>query len=83
MEKVDLVLIEGFKSNHHPKLEVYRSVVGKNLMASDDNTIVAVASDKALAIEGTACLDLNEIPAIADYIIANCGIQRQVNNGTA
>ncbi len=73
MEKVDLVLIEGFKNYGHTKLEVYRPVVGKALMASDDHNIVAVASDESLTLEGTTCLDLNNIPAIADYIIEHCG----------
>ena len=82
MEKVDLVLIEGFKSYGHAKLEVYRPDVGKTLMASDDKSIVAVASDVSLVVNGATCLDLNDISAIADYIVTHCGFSNQVQNGT-
>ena len=83
MDNVDLVLIEGFKSYGHTKLEVYRSAVGKTLMASDDNKIVAVASDVPLSIDGKFYLDLNNASAIADFIIAHCGFESQVQNGAA
>ena len=83
MDKVDLVLIEGFKSYGHTKLEVYRSAVGKTLMASDDNKIVAVASDVPLSIDGKFYLDLNNASAIADFIIAHCGFESQLQNGAA
>ena len=41
----DLVLIEGFKHEAIPKLEVYRRVVGESLLHPQDANIVAVASD--------------------------------------
>src|SRR5436190_16884627 len=42
---VDLVLVEGFKREAHPKLEVFRASVGKPLLHPDDRNIVAIASD--------------------------------------
>jgi molybdopterin-guanine dinucleotide biosynthesis protein B len=42
----DLLLIEGFKHESIPKLEVYRSVVGESLLHPQDPRIVAVASDQ-------------------------------------
>ena len=42
----DLLLIEGFKHEPIPKLEVYRSVVGESLLHPQDAHIVAVASDQ-------------------------------------
>src|SRR6266550_2550398 len=42
---VDLVLVEGFKTQAHPKLEVYRAVVGKPPLHPEDQNIVAIASD--------------------------------------
>ena len=38
MQPVDLVLVEGFKREAHPKLEVYRAVVGKPLLAPSMRT---------------------------------------------
>ena len=45
LSPVDLVLVEGFKREAHPKLEVYRAVVGKPLLHPEDGNIVAIASD--------------------------------------
>ena len=50
MSPVDLLLIEGFKSYPHDKLEVHRPSVGKPLMARDDQSIVAIASDAPLTL---------------------------------
>ena len=47
LSPVDLVLVEGFKREAHPKLEVYRAAVGKPLLHPDDPNIVAIASDGA------------------------------------
>jgi molybdopterin-guanine dinucleotide biosynthesis protein B len=66
---VDLLLIEGFKTHHHPKLEVYRESEGKPLLAPDDPEIVAVASDGALSDLKVPRLDLKDTRAIARFIL--------------
>ncbi len=48
MTPVELVLVEGFKSHPHDKLEVYRPSLGKPLLCREDPTVVAVASDEAV-----------------------------------
>src|SRR5882757_4371039 len=45
LSEVDLVLVEGFKTQAHPKLEVYRQSVGKPLLHPQDDNIIAIASD--------------------------------------
>src|SRR6185369_1118823 len=45
MTPVDLLLIEGFKSHAHPKLEVHRPALGKPLLCTDDPHVVAIATD--------------------------------------
>src|SRR5881227_1870807 len=45
LSPVDLVLVEGFKTQPHPKLEVYRAAVGKPLLHPQDRNVVAIASD--------------------------------------
>jgi len=76
MTPVDLLLIEGFKRQSHAKLEVYRAAVGKPLLCLDDPQIVAVASDGPLQdlTADLPLLDLNDIEAIADFIIKRCGL---------
>jgi molybdopterin-guanine dinucleotide biosynthesis protein B len=74
MTLVDLLMIEGFKNDEHPKLEVFRAATGKPLLCTQDQNIVAVASDEALAGLDIPQLDLNNVPAIADFIIDYCGL---------
>jgi molybdopterin-guanine dinucleotide biosynthesis protein B len=74
MAPVDLLLIEGFKSYPHEKLEVYRASVGKNLLAPEDDSIVAIACDGALYNINRPVLNLGDIPGIADFVIAHCNL---------
>lgn len=83
MAPVDLVLIEGFKSHAHRKLEVYRPSVGKPLLAETDDSIIAVASDEPLGEIPVPVLDLNDIAAIGDFVIGFCGLEGKVENGAA
>ena len=69
LSEVDLVLVEGFKTQAHPKLEVYRAAVGKPLLHPDDPAIVAVASDEPLPAARVPVVDLDDIERIADVLI--------------
>ncbi len=66
---VDLVLVEGFKRDAFPKLEVYRAAVGKPLLHPDDAAIVAVASDAPLPRAPVPVIDLDDVEAIADSLL--------------
>ena len=61
----DLALVEGFKTERHPKLEVHREAAGKPLLYPDDSQIVAVASDQALPAAPVPVVDLADIEGIA------------------
>jgi molybdopterin-guanine dinucleotide biosynthesis protein B len=65
---VDLVLIEGFKRDPHPKIEIYRRVVGKPLLHPHDPRIVAIASDDPLPEATVPRVALDDIDAIADLV---------------
>ena len=81
MSPVDLLLIEGFKSYPHDKLEVHRPSVGKPLMARDDQSIVAIASDAPLADIKCQVLELSDISTIAMFIASHCGLSEITENG--
>jgi molybdopterin-guanine dinucleotide biosynthesis protein B len=66
---VDLVLIEGFKRDKFPKLEIHRIENGKPLLQPDDPHIVAIASDQPLPAAKVPVLDLNDIEAIVDLLL--------------
>ena len=67
LSKVDLVLVEGFKQEKHPKIEVVRKSRDQNLIAEKDPTILAVATDVEISSEKT-CLNLNDTIGIANFI---------------
>jgi molybdopterin-guanine dinucleotide biosynthesis protein B len=69
MSPVDLVLVEGFKRDKFPKLEIHRIANGKPLLHLEDPHIVAVASDSALPAAQVPVVDLNDIDAIADLLL--------------
>ncbi len=73
----DLVLIEGFKREAVPKLEIFRAEVGKPHLYKEDNQIIAVASDSAVLDCRLPVLDLNDIPAIADFVRQAVGLSRK------
>ncbi|RMD65239.1 MAG: molybdopterin-guanine dinucleotide biosynthesis protein B [Alphaproteobacteria bacterium] len=74
MTPVDLLLIEGFKRAGHDKLEVHRPALGKPLLCREDPHIVAVASDVPIDGLDVPRLDLNDVEAIATFIVAHCGL---------
>jgi molybdopterin-guanine dinucleotide biosynthesis protein B len=70
LSPVDLVLVEGFKRDAFPKLEVHRVENGKPLIHPDDPHIVAVACDRPLPQAKVPVIDLNDIEAIVDALLA-------------
>lgn len=71
---VDLVLVEGYKRDRHPKIEAWRAAAGHALIAPDDPTIRAVASDRVLADLPVPRFDLDDTRAIADFILREVGL---------
>lgn len=66
--RADLVLVEGFKHERLPKIELHRDALGKPWLFPDDSNIVAVASD-ALPDTALPRLDINDTGAIRDFIV--------------
>ena len=84
MTPVDLLLVEGFKTYPHDKMEIHRSVTGKPLLASDDPSIVAVATDTPQALPvSVPTLDIDDITGIADFIVAACDLGGARSYGAA
>lgn len=70
LSPVDIVLIEGFKREAHPKIEVYRAANGKPLLYREDPSIVAIASDVRLPDVAIPLHHLDDLAAIADEVVA-------------
>ena len=71
LSPVDLVLIEGFKRGGQPKLEVFRSAVGKPLLHPEDPSVVAIASDAPIPGISLPWLPLDDIGAIAAAVLVH------------
>ena len=76
MTPVDLLLIEGFKREPHDKLEIHRAANGKPLIYPEDQYIVAIASDITLPDCPLPQLPLDDVAAIAAFIVNHCGLVR-------
>ena len=64
MSRVDLVIVEGFKSEPHRKIEVYRKANGKAPLFPDDPAIAGIATD-AMVETTLPVAHLDDIPAVA------------------
>lgn len=73
LSEVDLVLVEGYKRDAHPKIEAHRQETGNALISPQDPTIRAIASDVAIESDKPV-FDLNNTKAIADFIISDIGL---------
>jgi molybdopterin-guanine dinucleotide biosynthesis protein MobB len=70
---LDLVLVEGFKHEAFPKIELHRPATGSPLIHPEDPAVIAVASDAPLALPpGLPLLDLNDVDGIAQFVQAFC-----------
>lgn len=72
LSNVDVVLIEGYKRDSHPKIEAHRAATGNPLIA--DETVRAFASDTPLPDETRPVFDLDDTAAIADFVLADLGL---------
>jgi molybdopterin-guanine dinucleotide biosynthesis adapter protein len=70
---VDLVLVEGYKRDAHPKVEVWREATGQPLIQPGDALVRAVATDARLTLP-VPVLDLNDTKAVADFILREAGL---------
>ncbi|MGI9393158.1 MAG: molybdopterin-guanine dinucleotide biosynthesis protein B [Boseongicola sp.] len=71
---VDLVLVEGYKRDRHPKIEAHRSENQNTLIATEDATVRAIASDDEATITARPTFGLDDTAAIADFIASELGI---------
>jgi molybdopterin-guanine dinucleotide biosynthesis protein B len=82
---VDLVIIEGYKRDPHPKLEVFRAEIGKPLIHPDDPHVVAIASDVPLPHAKVPRVALDDTAAIIDILLTHAAAYApaRVPNGVA
>ena len=71
----DLIIIEGYKREKHPKIEARRTESRHSEpLAPTDPAIVAIAADHPVEDTDLPVFDLNDIAAVADFIAARSGL---------
>lgn len=75
LQVCDLVLVEGFKGGDFPKLEVWRAGQGKSPLWPDWPGIVGIASDGPVDAVGVAHLPLQDVVAVADFVLAHAAVR--------
>ena len=78
LDPVDLVLIEGYKRDTHPKIETHRGVNNVRLIAAEDPTVLALASDTTHDGFDRPVFHLDGTAQIADFILQASGLQAMV-----
>lgn len=73
--ELDLILVEGFKAEQFPKIELHRPSLQKPLLFTNDPNIIAIATDTELSatqqMNMPTQLPLNSPKLIAEFIINN------------
>lgn len=68
-ERVDMVLVEGYKDIRFPKIELHRQAMKTPYLHQQDDSIIAIACDAELTADASIpVLDINDVEAIARYI---------------
>ncbi len=71
LKNVDIVLVEGFKRDPLPKIEIFRAANGKPPLYPDDRNIVALISDDADPLGGLPHASIDDVAAAADLVLAH------------
>lgn len=76
LKPVDLVLVEGFKSEPHAKIECHRAGCEWPLAAVGNSSVIAVATDAPIEAP-VPLLAIDDIPDIADFVLDQVGLERR------
>jgi molybdopterin-guanine dinucleotide biosynthesis protein MobB len=77
-DKIDLILVEGFKWESFNKIELHRQELAKPYLYKEDKNIIAIALDHSPEEEVTLpILDLNNTHQIRDFIINFLALKHQ------
>ncbi len=82
-DNLELILVEGFKPEHIPKIELIRPSLGNPLFYPEDHSVIAVATDAELPVKtALPVLDLNNPQQIAAFIVNDFLRRQQKQTGT-
>jgi len=69
LQDMDIIIVEGYKSENIPKIEVFRTEISTELVCKDDKNLIAVVGDKNPGI-GIPFFDIDDkVSTIVDFFI--------------
>jgi molybdopterin-guanine dinucleotide biosynthesis protein B len=69
-ERIDLVLVEGFRQVPFSRIELHRPSLGRPLLYPDDGNIIAVAADALLDTGDLPLLNINDATEVSEFILS-------------
>ncbi len=76
LEPCDIVLVEGYKRENHPKIEARRKGTKDDQpLSASDPSIIAIAADHQVSDETLARFNIDDIPGIADFVEQESGLK--------
>lgn len=79
-DNLDIILVEGFKPEAIPKIELNRADLNTPYLFEKDSSIIAIATDrKEPPVTDLPLLDLNQPEQIADFIIDRFLPEHKIN----
>jgi molybdopterin-guanine dinucleotide biosynthesis protein MobB len=69
-EDIDLVLVEGFRHVPFPRIELHRPSLGHERLQPGDQGLVAMATDEPVDTGSLPRLDINDVNAVAEFVLA-------------
>ena len=69
LQDVDIIIVEGYKTEAIPKIEVFRSEVSAELVCRDDKNLIAVVGDKRPSVSVPFFHIDDEVSAIVNFLL--------------
>ncbi|MFH0812631.1 MAG: molybdopterin-guanine dinucleotide biosynthesis protein B, partial [Pseudomonadota bacterium] len=66
-QDVDIIFTEGYKRESKLKVEVFRKEMHRELLCTDDENLIALASNQPFDIKAP-CFDINDVKGLTDLI---------------
>jgi molybdopterin-guanine dinucleotide biosynthesis protein B len=67
IRNVDIIIVEGYKGNPYPKIEIFRKERNDELLSARDNNLMAVISDSSVDID-VPCFTMKKVKDVVDMI---------------
>lgn len=68
IDSADLIISEGYKREHHPKIEVSRQEHSTEILCANGDNLVAMAGNPSAPPAGVPIFDLDDIVGLCDFI---------------